>query len=154
MIWSTTPTAAVVIVTVNTVGWMPSLVTHGVAVPGGERFMMRAAFGIVVASNRSPSIRHNPNSVVLKGDLTDTRTDRLVERVRERKSSFVESIENSSTNQNTHRTVFSGIVLQLTGEAFRYLLVQATNANITQLRGNSQSRTLFWPLVSVLLNHW
>ena len=75
MIRSTTPTAIVVIVTVDTVRWMPSLVAHGVAVPGGERFMMRSTFGVVVASNRSPSIQFNPNSVVLNDDLTDTRTD-------------------------------------------------------------------------------
>ena len=46
--------------------------------------------------------------------------------------------------------MFSGIVLQLTSVDSRRLLVQVTNANITKLRGNSQSRTLFWPPASVM----
>ena len=49
-----------------------------------------------------------------------------------------------------YRTVFSGIVLQLTGVDSHRPLVQVTNANITKLRGNPKSPTLFGPPASVL----
>ena len=46
--------------------------------------------------------------------------------------------------------MFSGIVLQLTSVDSHRPWVQVTNANITKLRGNPQSRILFWPLVGVM----